>query len=253
MNYFEYIQFVGHEDLEPINCKAIDHGNNLVTIIFNNNRPDNNEIITSGYKLLNPIEDFKDISEDLYTGYTTLYKDIDENTIILSNDGSTYTEISSSESPTESYKPTIDETKKTKISSLSSICNKSIVQGVDVEIDGKIEHFSYNDEDQVNIKELFDLAVQTNVPLYYHADGESCKLYTIDQIVSIYTTNAVNKMHHITYFNQLKMYIDSLETIDEIEIINYGDELTGEYLNTYNEAMLQANVGLTTLLSLGGE
>ena len=72
MNYFEYIQFVGHEDLEPINCKAIDHGNNLVTIIFNNNRPDNNEIITSGYKLLNPIEDFKDISEDLYTCYTTL-------------------------------------------------------------------------------------------------------------------------------------------------------------------------------------
>ena len=195
MNYFEYIQFVGHEDLEPINCKAIDHGNNLVTIIFNNNRPDDNEIITSGYKLLNPIEDFKDISEDLYTGYTTLYKDIDE----------------------------------------------------------KIEHFSYNDEDQVNIKELFDLAVQTNVPLYYHADGESCKLYTVDQIVSIYTINAVNKMHHITYFNQLKMYIDSLETIDEIEIINYGDELTGEYLNTYNEAMSQANVGLTTLLSLGGE
>ena len=87
--------------------------------------------------------------------------------------------------------------------------------------------------------------------MYYHADGESCKLYTVDQIVSIYTTNAVNKMHHITYFNQLKMYIDSLETIDEIEIINYGDELTGECLNTYNEAMLQANVGLTTLL--GGE
>ena len=93
--------------------------------------------------------------------------------------------------------------------------------------------------------------MQTNVPLYYHADGESCKLYTVEQIVNIYTTNATNKMHHITYFNQLKLYVNTLETNEEVELVNYGDELTGEYLKTYNDAMVQANIGLTTLL--GGE
>ena len=114
-----------------------------------------------------------------------------------------------------------------------------------------MEHFSYNEEDQVNIKELFDLAIQTNVPMYYHPDGASCKLYTVEQIVSIYTTNVTNKMHHITYFNQLKLYVNSLKTSEDVETVTYGDELTGDYLKTYNNAMEQASIGLTTFL--GGE
>ncbi len=53
-------------------------------------------------------------------------------------------------------------------------------------------------KDQTNIKELFDLAIQTNVPMYYHSDGNSCKLYTVKQIIELYTTADMNKMHHIT-------------------------------------------------------
>lgn len=249
-NFLEYIQFVGNEDEEPLNCTAIDHNNNLVTIIFNNNRPNDNSVITSGYKLLNPCENFEDMTGDIYLGYTTLYRDIDENTVILSNDGSVYVEPEAIPEP-EPYVPTLEEVKTSKIQSLSSTCKQMIINGVDVEIDGTVEHFSYDEEDQVNIKELFDLAMQTKVPLYYHADGESCKLYTVEQIVNIYTTNATNKMHHITYFNQLKLYVNTLETNEDVESVNYGDELTGEYLKTYNDAMVQANVGLTTLL--GGE
>ena len=152
--------------------------------------------------------------------------------------------------PSEPYVPTLDEVKKSKINELSRICNQSILDGVDVEIDGVMEHFSYKDEDQVNIKEIFDLSLQTNIPLYYHADNASCKLYTVEQIASIYTTNATNKMHHITYFNQLKLYVESLESKEEIAAVKYGDELIGEYLRTYNDAMAQANVGLTTLLGV---
>ena len=60
--------------------------------------------------------------------------------------------------------------------------------------------------------------------------------------------SAMNKMHHITYFNQLKMYISTLDDCDIINAIEYGVELTGEYLNTYNAAMLQAKTGMETLL-----
>ena len=104
-NFLEYIQFVGNENLEPINCTAIDHNNNLVTIIFNNNRPNDNSVITSGYRLLNPCESFEDMTGDIYLSYTTLYRDIDENTVILSNDGSVYVEPE----PLEPYIPTEDE------------------------------------------------------------------------------------------------------------------------------------------------
>ena len=55
-------------------------------------------------------------------------------------------------------------------------------------------------------------------------------------------------MHHITYFNQLKLYVESLDDKEKVSAISYGDELTGIYLDTYNAAIAQANIGLTTLL-----
>lgn len=162
-------------------------------------------------------------------------------------------EIETPIEPSEPYVPTLDEVKKSKISELSRICNQSIINGVDVEIDGNIEHFSYKEEDQVNIKEIFDIVIQTNIPMYYHSDGESCKLYTVEQIVTIYCTASTNKMHHTTYFNQLKLYVETLETSEEVNAIEYGQELTGTYLDTYNNSMMQAKLLLETLLFKNNE
>ena len=144
----------------------------------------------------------------------------------------------------------IIDAKVAKINECSKICNEMIVNGMDVEINGEVEHFSYKDEDQMNIKELFDLSAQINVSMFYHADNCNCKAYTSDEIINIYASACVNKNHHITYFNQLKQYINSLETLDEIEAVTYGQELSGEYLDTYNAAMSQAQVVLETLLAI---
>lgn len=190
-----------------------------------------------------------------YSDYKYIYKKGADNvTYVLTTDkDDVYVEpeipdVEDIQSP--EYIPTIEDVKRSKISILSSICNKSITDGVDINIDGNTEHFSYKDEDQVNIKEIFDLAVQTNTPMYYHADGKSCKLYTVEQVASIYTTNAMNKMHHITYFNQLKMYVESLDDKEIIDGITYGDELTGEYLETYNAAMSQAKLSINKALNV---
>lgn len=147
------------------------------------------------------------------------------------------------------YVPTIEEVRNSKITDFYNTCNYYIVNGVDVDIEEESKHFSYTEKDQVNLKEIFDLVVQTNVPMYYHADGESCKLYTVEQIISIYTAATTNKMHHITYFNQIRMYINSLKTVEEINNVKYGQELTGEYLQTYNESMKQAQTVLEDLLT----
>lgn len=246
-----YIKFLGDEteNIYDFDLSIYSYPNK-VKIAFNNNRP-SDDILLSGFYVMckTPNGEFIDGSENTYLGYTTMHKD-DEDAVILSNDGSVYVEPEPIIEPAP-YVPTLEEIKVSKIQSLSSICKQSIIDGVDVDINGVTEHFAYGDEDQVNIKELFDLATQTKVPLYYHADGESCKLYTVEQIVSIYATSATNKIHHITYFNQLKLYVNTLETKEEVESVNYGDELTCEYLQTYNDAMAQANIGLTTLL--GGE
>ena len=175
-----------------------------------------------------------------YSGFTTIYREIDGG-CQFSNDGSIYIE------PIP-YEPTLEEVKESKISELSDTCNFLIVNGVDMLIDDNLEHFSYNENDQVNIKEIFDLAVQTNVPMYYHADGESCKMYTVEQIVNLYATATTNKMHHTTYFNQLKRYVNDLGEVEDVQAVTYGQELFGDYLDTYNNSMYQAQLVLEALL-----
>lgn len=179
-----------------------------------------------------------------YYSFTTIYRELD-NGAQFSNNGSVYVEPKIVE-PSE---PTLEDVKNIKINELSSICNQQIIQGADIEANGETSHFSYDYEDQVNIKELFDLSVQTNVPMYYHADGESCRVYTTEEIITIYAILSTNKSHHITYYNQLKMYVESLESIDDVNAVVYGQELTDEYIDTYNASMTQAKLVLETLLT----
>lgn len=250
----EKIRFLNHEtESERIisYClRVLEQPDKTVKLIFKDEIP-SDEILIAGFDVLNKNTD-ENISADYYHDYTTIYRKLDdEMSILLSNDGSVYVEPEIPEYvEPEPYIPTLEEVKALKINTFSNICNTSITNGVDVAFtEDNVEHFSYTEEDQVNLKEIFDLAVQTNVPMYYHADGESCKLYTVEQIIAIYTTATTNKMHHTTYFNQIRMYINSLETTDEVNAIEYGHELTGEYLQTYNESMAQAQLVLEALLS----
>ena len=210
-------------------------------------------VLLSGFNIINE-HNGNNMTDDYYHGYTTIYKNIDSKIVLLSNDGSVYVkeddvdDSSSITEPTEPYVETLEEVKERKISELSNICQENIIAGVDVDIDGEIEHFSYSDEDQINIKELFDLSIQSNCGLYYHSDGQSCKLYTVEQIISIYATASTNKMQHTTYFNQLRAYIDTLEDIESVQAITYGQELTGTYLDTYNASIEQAKILLNTIL-----
>ena len=220
---------------------------------FSENNLPNEATLLSGFFEIN---EHNFIEQSGFSDMNYVYQKINDLTYVLTKDeNDIYTEseipdTDYSEYVPEEYIPTIDEIRNMKISSLSHICNQQIVNGVDIDIDGSVEHFSYAEEDQTNIKELFDLAVQTNTPLFYHSDGNSCKLYTVTQIVELYTMSAMNKMHHITYFNQLKMYINTLDDFETIRNIEYGWELTGEYLDTYNAAMEQAKVGMKTLLKV---
>ena len=187
-----------------------------------------------------------------YESFNTIYKQ-DDTILILSNDGSIYVEpVITDPEPIEPYIPTIEDVRSQKITYLSSTCNTLIEQGVDVEIGGVSEHFSYKIEDQNNIKDAFDLSSATNMSVPYHCDGGNCKLYTPEQIRSIYIAEKTNLTHHQTYFNQIKMYINSLDDIDSVNAIAYGDELTGEYLDNYNMIMTQASSVINILLN-GGE
>lgn len=193
-----------------------------------------NEIITNGFVIINEFND--SIMAD-YSDYKTIYVESTDNAYYLST-GDKYVEPApENPEPTEPIIETLENVKTNKISELNAICNKMITSGVDVEIDGKTEHFSYTIEDQANIDDIAQMAKSTNMEQSYHCDNGSCKLYTVEEITKIYMTQKMNKAHNITYANQLKLYVKSLKEKAKVESIAYGQDLTGEYLNTYNTIM----------------
>lgn len=192
-----------------------------------------------------------------YDGYNTVYKQ-DNYRVTLSNDKSVYEEPHPTPDPEPLPEPepepepelTLEEVKKEKIAQLSSTCEQCIYNGVTMEIDGETKHFSYKSEDQVNLGNALQLAQVTGLDVPYHADGDNCKLYTPEQIVELYVQQMTNLTHNQTYFNQLRMYVETLEEKGDVENVIYGQDLTEKYLDKYTEIMTQAGVLIKAYLGL---
>lgn len=137
------------------------------------------------------------------------------------------------------YVSTMEEIREEKIRNLSAACKQYITDGMGIKINEKNEHFSYGEEDQLNLKEILDFAMSTKTSAYYHPDGESDKLYSLEEIVFIYYQLTMHKFHHKTYFNQLRELINSLNSKEDILSVEYGQDLTDGYLESYSESMEQ--------------
>lgn len=182
-----------------------------------------------------------------YTNYNTVYKkDEESNILVLSNDGSVYVEPEEPDYPDpiipEPVEPTLEEVKAQKIEEISKTCNQNIIHGVYMEIDGEQKLFSYKTEDQSNLLNAVQLVISTQMSMPYHADGCTCRLFTPEEITTLYIKEMTNLTHHQTYTNQLKLYINTLETKEEVNAVLYGNDLTGEYLDTYNMIMAQSKL-----------
>lgn len=139
----------------------------------------------------------------------------------------------------------LQKAKEEKIRILSNICSELVVKGI--EYNG--ENFSYQIEDQNNLYNSVQLSLTTGLDMPYHADGGNCRLFTKDELVAIYAAQETNLTHNITYNNQLKQYINTLNTIEEVNMVYYGQELEGEYLDTYNQIMTHAQTVVEAFLN----
>lgn len=144
----------------------------------------------------------------------------------------------------------IENIKETKIDSLSSQCNQVIIAGSKIKLSDESEkEFSYSTDDQANISEMFNAVLMGATSYPYHANDEGCKMYSALDIVTIYSTLSSLKTSQITYFNQLKQYVKTLNIVSNIESVTYGQELTDEYLETYNNLVASAAEEMQKVLS----
>ena len=155
----------------------------------------------------------------------------------------------------DAYKATLpdptDSIKAEKIAEIKKDCEDYIYAGTSVTYsDGATEHFTYNLADQSNISEMFTAIMAGATEYPYHADGEICKIYSKEQIVTIYGTLSLFKTEATTYHNSLKAQIKAMTDADAILATKFKEtELTGEYLTNYNEMMASAQTQLNAILA----
>ena len=155
----------------------------------------------------------------------------------------------------DAYKATLpdptDSAKAEKITEIKKDCEDYIYAGTDVTYaDGATEHFTYNLADQSNISEMFTAVMAGATEYPYHADGEICKIYSKEQIVTIYGTLSLFKTEATTYHNSLKAQINAMTDADAISAIKFKEtELTGEYLTNYTAMMASAQTQLNAILA----
>lgn len=150
--------------------------------------------------------------------------------------------VNSEQEAEELINPNIETIITKKNTELSQACEQTIFNGVDVTLSsGETKHFSLKIEDQMNLNGLVsqislgNIKAEDGVP--YHADGEICIIFNIADFTLIANTASAFKLQQTTYCNHLMSYVKTLTSKEDIEAVTYGQELTGEFLESYNKLM----------------
>ena len=127
-----------------------------------------------------------------------------------------------------------------KLSEISNACNAVIVNGVDIKFGEENVHFNLSIEDQSNINNLFRVVELGGTEFPYQADGGVCRIYTAAEIAAIYIAAQMLITTQTTYHNELKKYVQTLTSAEEVSAIQYGMTLPEPYLTEMNEKLAVA-------------
>ena len=156
-----------------------------------------------------------------------------------------------SEPPTPEPGPEPEpEPEPAKVAEISEACSAAIDAGTSVDLpSGTREEFTYTVADQANVSEMFTACLAGATGYIYHANNSPCKTYPASDVVAIYGTLSMYKTGQLTYHNQLRQFVNSLTTAEDIRTVTYGQPLIGEYLTQYNALMAEAQSQMDAVLA----
>lgn len=161
-----------------------------------------------------------------YSGYTTVYRII-EGGVQFSDDNSIYVEPPEPEPvpEPEPYEPSLDDVKEMKIAELNNAQQMAIQQGINVTLsDGSVEHFTLTANDQISLMGLQTLIASgaEQIPWHTSDQTEHCKYYNPADMTIIVNAAMQYVSYHVTYFRDLRIYINSLDTKEDVGQAVYG-------------------------------
>lgn len=122
----------------------------------------------------------------------------------------------------ESDNRPFEEIQTEKLSSLSEICNQTIIAGMDVETTEGIEHFSLEETDQINLTTALSAIEQGAKGYPYHADKKLCRMFTAVELKAIAEKATAHKLYHTTLCNHLLILARRATTTADLDKITYS-------------------------------
>lgn len=131
-----------------------------------------------------------------------------------------------------------------KIEELDKACQETIFYGLDITLSsGETEHFTLTERDQLNLSGIALKLLMGAETVAWHEDDETvpCRFYSRDDALLIIGTLTTYKEAHITYFRDLRIYVNSLSSVAEVEAIKYGfvlpEEAKSDVLKVYEQQL----------------
>lgn len=218
------MKYIGGSTTYPVEVRAV--SDNVIEL------KGDFPILTDGFILSRPNCDNDDWN---HSDCTTVYREIDGG-VQFSNDGSVYVAPDPMPEPTlpefEPYEPTLEEIKAQKIREMNTEQQRIIQSGVEVTLaDGTTEQFELTDHDQISLMGLQTLAQQSTDKIPWHeADNtEHCKYYSAEDMSRIASVALSFVSYHVTYFRDLRIYINSMQDKEDVQSVTYGTYIPAEY------------------------
>ncbi|MGA7934721.1 MAG: hypothetical protein WCA35_14345 [Kovacikia sp.] len=117
--------------------------------------------------------------------------------------------------------PDLATTRLTKLAELNLICTQTIRSGFGSLALGSLHRYSSELEDQINLLG----ATALGAALYYVcSDSEGVKMarfHTQAQLLQVYQDGVTMKQQNIYHFHELRLAVESAETISDVNAINW--------------------------------
>lgn len=130
------------------------------------------------------------------------------------------------------YVPALEEVQEAKVTEMNAVQQTVIREGLDITLsDGTVEHFTLTDHDQTSLMGLKTKVEEgaEQIPWHTSDQAEHCKYYS-NADMAIITSGALEFVtFHVTYFRDLRIYIRSLLSKEEVTEVTYGMLVPEEY------------------------
>lgn len=222
-----YIRFLGEKT--PHKATVIPT-NNIVTVKFGTDVIENK----NGFDLFLDKECTIDIGGTFYQKFTTIYRNDSVtkkyNGYQLSNDGSVYVEPEISPNP-KPYNPTLDKVKESKKAEIKMKVQNEILSDVMI----ASYAFGYNESDMIAIRNAYEDSISSGMSVILKDSTGQSRELNEEEITDLYKKQEIKRLEKESYAQCLLDYIDGLTSKEAVNSVEYGDELTGKYLEKYNE------------------